>query len=84
MAGFYSRDFILEMFSIRYINIFGFLLWFVSTGLTVCYSFRLSYFVLRGDFNFVPSYCIVEANYNMVFGIIGLLITSIFGGGSHM
>ena len=41
LAGFYSRDFILEMFSIRYINIFGFLLLFVSTGLTVCYSFRL-------------------------------------------
>ena len=25
LAGFYSRDFISEMFSIRYINIFGFL-----------------------------------------------------------
>ena len=37
LAGFYSRDFILEMFSMRYINIFGFLLLFVSTGVTVCY-----------------------------------------------
>ena len=24
LAGFYSKDFILEMFSIRYVNIFGF------------------------------------------------------------
>ena len=24
LAGFYSRDFILEMFSVRYVNIFGF------------------------------------------------------------
>jgi NADH-ubiquinone oxidoreductase chain 5 len=45
LAGFYSRDFILEMFSMRYVNIFGFVLLFVSTGLTVCYSFRLFYFL---------------------------------------
>nr|WNL54102.1 NADH dehydrogenase subunit 5 [Microcerotermes sp. 2 MLW-2023a]WNL54115.1 NADH dehydrogenase subunit 5 [Microcerotermes sp. 2 MLW-2023a]WNL54297.1 NADH dehydrogenase subunit 5 [Microcerotermes sp. 2 MLW-2023a] len=84
LAGFYSSDFILEMFSMSYINMFGFLLLFVSTGLTVCYSFRLFYFVLCGDFNFVPSYSMVESNYNMVFGMIGLLVMSIFGGGSLM
>nr|WNL54251.1 NADH dehydrogenase subunit 5 [Microcerotermes pauliani] len=84
LAGFYSSDFILEMFSMSYINVFGFLLLFVSTGLTVCYSFRLFYFVLCGDFNFVPSYNMVESNYNMVFGMIGLLVMSIFGGGSLM
>jgi len=54
LAMFYSRDFILEIFSMRYVNIFGFILLFVSTGLTVFYSFRLFYFVLCGDFNFVP------------------------------
>jgi NADH-ubiquinone oxidoreductase chain 5 len=48
LAGFYSRDFILEMFSMRYVNTFAFVLLFVSTGLTVCYSFRLFYFVLCG------------------------------------
>jgi NADH-ubiquinone oxidoreductase chain 5 len=35
LAGFYSKDYILEIFSMRYINIFGFLLLFLSTGLTV-------------------------------------------------
>jgi len=46
LAGFYSRDFILEMFSMRCVNMFGlFFLLFVSAGLTVCYSFRLFYFV---------------------------------------
>nr|WMY24086.1 NADH dehydrogenase subunit 5 [Malagasitermes milloti] len=84
LAGFYSSDFILEMFSMSYVNIFGFFLLFVSTGLTVCYSFRLFYFVLCGDFNFVPSYSMVEANYNMMVGMVGLLIMSIFGGGSLM
>nr|YP_009350189.1 NADH dehydrogenase subunit 5 [Agnathotermes crassinasus]AQP26532.1 NADH dehydrogenase subunit 5 [Agnathotermes crassinasus] len=84
LAGFYSSDFILEMFSMSYVNMFGFFLLFVSTGLTVCYSFRLFYFVLCGDFNFVPSYSMVETNYNMMVGMIGLLIMSIFGGGSLM
>jgi NADH:ubiquinone oxidoreductase subunit 5 (subunit L)/multisubunit Na+/H+ antiporter MnhA subunit len=32
LAGFYSRDFILEMFSMRYVNMFGFVLLFMSTG----------------------------------------------------
>jgi NADH-ubiquinone oxidoreductase chain 5 len=47
LAGFYSRDLILEMFSMRYVSIFWFFLLFVSTGLTVCYSFRLFYFFMR-------------------------------------
>nr|YP_009351047.1 NADH dehydrogenase subunit 5 [Spinitermes trispinosus]AQP28435.1 NADH dehydrogenase subunit 5 [Spinitermes trispinosus] len=84
LAGFYSSDFILEMFSMSYLNMFGFFLLFVSTGLTVCYSFRLFYFVMCGDFNFVSSCSMVETNYNMVFGMIGLLIMSIFGGGALM
>jgi hypothetical protein len=71
IAGFYARDFILEMFSMRYVNIFGFILLFLSTGLTVCYSFCLFYFVMYGDFNFFPSYSIVETNYNIMFGMIG-------------
>nr|YP_009350124.1 NADH dehydrogenase subunit 5 [Nasutitermes diabolus]AQP26389.1 NADH dehydrogenase subunit 5 [Nasutitermes diabolus] len=84
LAGFYSKDFILEMFSMSYVNMFGFFLLFMSTGLTVCYSFRLFYFVLCGDFNFVSSYSMVETNYNMMIGMVGLLVMSIFGGGSLM
>nr|YP_009350605.1 NADH dehydrogenase subunit 5 [Araujotermes parvellus]AQP27455.1 NADH dehydrogenase subunit 5 [Araujotermes parvellus] len=84
LAGFYSKDFILEMFSMSYVNMFGFFLLFVSTGLTVCYSFRLFYFVLCGDFNFVPTCSMVETNYNMMVGMLGLLVMSIFGGGSLM
>jgi NADH-ubiquinone oxidoreductase chain 5 len=44
----------------------------------------LFHFVLCGDFKFVPSYSVVETSYNMMFGIIGLLIVSIFVGGSVM
>jgi len=51
LAGFYSRNFILETFSMRYVNMFGFFLLFVSTGLTVCYSFRLFYFFMLFPFH---------------------------------
>nr|WNL53777.1 NADH dehydrogenase subunit 5 [Microtermes sp. B MLW-2023a] len=84
LSGFYSSDFILEMFSMSYVNMFGFFLLFLSTGLTVCYSFRLFYFVMCGDFNFVSSHSMVETGYNMVYGMVGLLVMSIFGGSSLM
>jgi hypothetical protein len=32
------------MVSFSYINLVGFVLFFASTGLTVCYSFRLFYY----------------------------------------
>nr|YP_009353448.1 NADH dehydrogenase subunit 5 [Macrotermes yunnanensis]AQW41831.1 NADH dehydrogenase subunit 5 [Macrotermes yunnanensis] len=84
LSGFYSSDFILEMFSMSYVNMFGFFLLFLSTGLTVCYSFRLFYFVMCGDFNFVSSHLMTETGYNMVVGMVGLLVMSIFGGSSLM
>nr|YP_009350891.1 NADH dehydrogenase subunit 5 [Allodontermes schultzei]AQP28034.1 NADH dehydrogenase subunit 5 [Allodontermes schultzei] len=84
LSGFYSSDFILEMFCMSYVNMFGFFLLFLSTGLTVCYSFRLFYFVMCGDFNFIPSHSMTETGYNMVFGMVGLLVMSIFGGSSLM
>jgi hypothetical protein len=36
LAGFSCRDFILEMFSMRYANMFGFPFLIVSTDLKVC------------------------------------------------
>jgi NADH-ubiquinone oxidoreductase chain 5 len=80
LAGFYSRDLILEMVSSRYINLIGFFLFFVSTGLTVCYSFRLFYYVFCGDFNLSSFYCISDDNFNMVCGIVGLILFAVFGG----
>jgi NADH-ubiquinone oxidoreductase chain 5 len=50
LAGFYSKDLILVVVYSRYINLVGFFLFF-STGLTVCFSFRLFYYVFCGDFN---------------------------------
>jgi hypothetical protein len=58
----------------RYVNMFGFLLLFLSTSLTVFILFVCFYVVMCGDFNFVPSYSMVETGYNMVFGVGGLYV----------
>nr|URX54442.1 NADH dehydrogenase subunit 5 [Cryptotermes penaoru] len=80
LAGFYSSDLILEMVSFSYINLVGFLLFFVSTGLTVCYSFRLFYYVFCGDFNLSSFYSIGDDSLNMLYGMVGLMLVAVFGG----
>jgi len=52
LAGFYSKDLILEILSINYLNIFIYIVYFISTGLTVSYRFRLVYYSIIGNFNF--------------------------------
>jgi NADH-ubiquinone oxidoreductase chain 5 len=80
LAGFYSKDLILEMVSSRYVNFIGFLLFFISTGLTVCYSFRLFYYVFCGDFNSSSFYFIGDGDLNILYGIVGLILVAVLGG----
>jgi NADH-ubiquinone oxidoreductase chain 5 len=51
LAGFYSKDLILEFCSFLNVNFLVYFLYFFSTGLTVCYSLRLMYFSIYCDFN---------------------------------
>nr|YP_010947019.1 NADH dehydrogenase subunit 5 [Eucorydia linglong]WGO57815.1 NADH dehydrogenase subunit 5 [Eucorydia linglong] len=81
LAGFYSSDLILEMVLMSYLNIFGVLLFFLSTSLTVCYSFRLFYYSISGDYNFSVFGSLSEENREMVIGMMGLLFMAIIGGG---
>nr|YP_009250305.1 NADH dehydrogenase subunit 5 [Panchlora nivea]AMW91060.1 NADH dehydrogenase subunit 5 [Panchlora nivea] len=80
LAGFYSKDLILEMVSLDYVNLLGYFLFYFSTGLTVCYSFRLFYYTLCGDFNLTSFYNMGEENKNMLFGMLTLLSMVILGG----
>nr|UBN08963.1 NADH dehydrogenase subunit 5 [Panesthia tryoni tegminifera] len=80
LAGFYSKDLILEMSSFSYLNIFSFFLFFFSTGLTVCYSFRLFYYSMCGDFNLSTFNFMGEGNNNMLVGMLMLLMMVILGG----
>nr|ASY97879.1 NADH dehydrogenase subunit 5 [Miomantis caffra] len=80
LAGFYSKDMILEMVSFSYLNMFMYFLYFFSTGLTVCYTFRLFYYVLWGDFNLTPMYKLNEESWFMIYGMMGLMIFAVMGG----
>jgi hypothetical protein len=55
-------------------------LYFVSTGLTVCYSLRLFYYVFCGDFNLASFYFTSESNCNILYGIFGLIALAVFDG----
>nr|YP_009992952.1 NADH dehydrogenase subunit 5 [Zeugodacus cilifer]QNO34162.1 NADH dehydrogenase subunit 5 [Zeugodacus cilifer] len=80
LAGFYSKDMILEIVSLSYINMFSFFLYFFSTGLTVCYSFRLVYYSMTGELNCGSLNMLSDEGWVMLRGMSGLLIMSIFGG----
>nr|ARH55071.1 NADH dehydrogenase subunit 5 [Lordithon exoletus] len=84
LSGFYSKDLILEMFSMQYINMFTYLVFFVSTGLTVSYTFRLTYYTMLGDFNFLALNSLNDKNYIMQKGMFGLIFFVVIGGSSLM
>nr|YP_004935212.1 NADH dehydrogenase subunit 5 [Ptychoptera sp. ATB-2011]AET13024.1 NADH dehydrogenase subunit 5 [Ptychoptera sp. ATB-2011] len=80
LAGFYSKDLILEIVSLSYINMFSFFLFFFSTGLTVCYSFRLVYYSMTGDFNSSSFHPLNDESWVMLKGMFGLFIMAVIGG----
>nr|YP_010693081.1 NADH dehydrogenase subunit 5 [Dacus durbanensis]WCB98262.1 NADH dehydrogenase subunit 5 [Dacus durbanensis] len=80
LAGFYSKDMILEIVSLSYINMFSFFLYFFSTGLTVCYSFRLAYYSMTGELNCGSLNMLNDEGWVMLRGMSGLLFMSIIGG----
>nr|QPO06645.1 NADH dehydrogenase subunit 5 [Anopheles longipalpis] len=80
LAGFYSKDLILEMVMLSYVNIFVFFLFFFSTGLTVCYSFRLCFYSMTGDFNSSSLHPLNDSGWVMLFSICFLMIMAVIGG----
>lgn len=79
LSGFYSKDLILEIFSISNINFFYYLFFILSIIFTVSYSFRLiNYLFCLGSGNYVfQSY---HEDKKMIFSIILLVIMAIFIG----
>jgi NADH-ubiquinone oxidoreductase chain 5 len=80
LAGFYSKDLILEIIYFYDVNILVFFLFIISTGLTVCYSFRLFYYSLIRNYQ-INNYVVISDNLSLILKrITGLLIMSIIGG----
>nr|ARH54007.1 NADH dehydrogenase subunit 5 [Stomis pumicatus] len=80
LAGFYSKDLILEIVCMDYLNILIFLLFFISTGLTVCYTFRLCYYSITGDFNFYSFHSLNDESWIMLKSMMFMLMMVIFMG----
>nr|APX39385.1 NADH dehydrogenase subunit 5 [Longitarsus luridus] len=80
MSGFYSKDLIVEFMSMGTLNFYIYIIFYISIGLTVSYSFRLTYYSLNGDFNFISFNMIKESSLIMLKGMSGLILFVIFSG----
>nr|QAA11060.1 NADH dehydrogenase subunit 5 [Stenopus scutellatus] len=82
LAGFYSKDLILEIIFMNNVNMIIFLLFVFSTGLTVCYTFRLIYYSMSG-FSSLGSFSSIQDDSEvMTSPMLGLAVGAIMGGAS--
>nr|BAD32649.1 NADH dehydrogenase subunit 5 [Orthetrum melania] len=80
LAGFYSKDLILEMCLMSNLNLISFFFYFFSTGLTACYTFRLIYYVMCGSFNYTSCNSIFDEGWFMLKGMFCMVFMAIIGG----
>lgn len=80
LAGFYSKDLILEIVSYSRTNIIIYFLYFFSTGLTVCYTLRLIYFSMYINFISWSYHRLFDGSKIITLGMTGLLFMSVIGG----
>nr|QZI85919.1 NADH dehydrogenase subunit 5 [Moechotypa diphysis] len=81
LSGFYSKDLIVEVMSMGYLNLFIYIMFYISIGFTVSYSFRLIYYSMTGSFNFFTLNNVSESLSSLMLkGMMGLIFFVIFGG----
>uniref|UniRef100_UPI00315D1147 NADH dehydrogenase subunit 5 n=1 Tax=Pachyscia longicauda TaxID=3127882 RepID=UPI00315D1147 len=80
LSGFYSKDIILEYYSVGYINVFNYFLFYFSSGLTVSYSIRLIYYLVISDFSFYSYHFVSDENLIMLSSMFVMVFSSIMGG----
>nr|YP_010327019.1 NADH dehydrogenase subunit 5 [Melanchra persicariae]UNP54282.1 NADH dehydrogenase subunit 5 [Melanchra persicariae] len=80
LAGFYSKDLILELVSFSNLNLSIFFLYYFSTGLTMFYTFRLMMYLMVNDYNLMSIYNLYDEDYIMLKSMFVLLFMSIISG----
>nr|YP_010952561.1 NADH dehydrogenase subunit 5 [Pergesa acteus]WMQ52894.1 NADH dehydrogenase subunit 5 [Pergesa acteus] len=80
LAGFYSKDLILDMVSFSNLNLFVFLFYYISTGLTLYYTVRLLMYLMISDFNLLSIYNLYDEDYTMLNSMFLLLFMSVISG----
>nr|AML26217.1 NADH dehydrogenase subunit 5 [Scolytinae sp. BMNH 1274299] len=81
MTGFYSKDLIAEVLSMSILGWMIYFIFYISIGLTVSYSIRLSYFIFFGDYNVCSLSSLSEKNNKeMNKSMMGLIFFVVFMG----
>nr|YP_009538020.1 NADH dehydrogenase subunit 5 [Athyma disjuncta]AYN60763.1 NADH dehydrogenase subunit 5 [Athyma disjuncta] len=80
LAGFYSKDMILEMVSMSNLNLLIFYLYYFSTGLTMFYTIRLLMYLMVNDYNLLSIYNLYDEDYIMLKSMFILLFMSLISG----
>lgn len=80
LAGFYSKDLILELVRFRNLNLIIFFLYYLSTGLTIFYRFRLIIYLIVNDFNLLRIFNLYDEDYIILKRIFVLLFIRIIRG----
>nr|AYR05113.1 NADH dehydrogenase subunit 5 [Cryptorhynchinae sp. 8 ACP-2013] len=81
LSGFYSKDLIMEIFSMKLSSILIYTLFYISIGLTVAYSIRLSYYLIFSDFNFFVMVNLSDENNSvMMKSMLMMIFLVIFKG----
>nr|YP_009538059.1 NADH dehydrogenase subunit 5 [Athyma nefte]AYN60815.1 NADH dehydrogenase subunit 5 [Athyma nefte] len=80
LAGFYSKDMILEMVSMSNLNLLIFYLYYFSTGLTMFYTIRLLMYLMINDYNLLSIYNLYDEDYTMLKSMFVLLFMSLISG----
>nr|APF47478.1 NADH dehydrogenase subunit 5 [Snellenius radicalis] len=79
LTGFFSKDLIIEMFNMKFNNIFIFLIMYMSMGLTISYSTRLMLY-LNFKINKISIFLKLNIKNLMNFSIIILIFMTMFIG----
>nr|UJG45222.1 NADH dehydrogenase subunit 5 [Odontocerum albicorne] len=80
LTGFYSKDMILDNFSMCNLNMFIYVMFYMSMGLTVSYSVRVIWYSFFMSVKFFSVMNLCDQDFIMMKSIICLTMMSIFGG----
>nr|YP_009443880.1 NADH dehydrogenase subunit 5 [Archipsocus nomas]ATU07101.1 NADH dehydrogenase subunit 5 [Archipsocus nomas] len=84
LSGFYSKDLILEMMCYNGFNNLIYFLYYISVMLTVCYTFRLIYYVVIHEYSGGNLLSVNDDDYSMLIPMLVMFLFTIMGGSVMM